>query len=62
MTMVGVPAVAQWVNDPACLHGVLGSVPSLALWVKDLEMPQLRRSQRPHGFNPWLGNFHMMQV
>ena len=29
-----IPVVAQWVNDPVCLCGVAGSIPSLVQWVK----------------------------
>ena len=32
----GVPAVVQWVNDPACLCGGSGLLPGLVQWVKDL--------------------------
>ena len=32
----GVPAVAQWVNDLACLCGVAGLIPGPVQWVKDL--------------------------
>ena len=31
----GVPTVAQWVNDLACLCGGAGSIPSPAKQVKD---------------------------
>lgn len=37
----GVPTVVQWVNDPACLCGIAGSIPLLAQWVKDTALPQL---------------------
>ena len=37
--------------------------PSLVQWVKDLALPQLcHRSELLHGFDPWLGNFHKLQV
>lgn len=32
MLMEGVPAVAQWIKNPAAV--ALGSIPSLAQWVK----------------------------
>ena len=31
----GVPAVAQWVHDSACLWGGTGSILGLAQWVRD---------------------------
>ena len=34
--IVGVPVVAQWLMNPTKNHEVLGSIPSLAQWVKDL--------------------------
>ena len=30
----GVPVVAQWLTNPTRNHGVAGSVPGLAQWVK----------------------------
>ena len=38
---LGVPAVAQWVKDLACLCGGAGSSPGLAQWVKDPALKQL---------------------
>ena len=35
----GVPTVAQWVNDPACLFGGASWIPST--WVKDPVLLQL---------------------
>ena len=32
----GVPIVAQWLMNPTRNHEVVGSIPSLAQWVKDL--------------------------
>ena len=32
----GVPSVAQWANDLACLCGGTSSIPDLAQWVKNL--------------------------
>lgn len=37
--MCGVPTVARWVNDPACLYGVAGSIPGLVQWLKNLALP-----------------------
>ena len=55
--------MAQWVNDPACLCGIAGSIPGPAQWVKDPTLLQLwYRSQLPLGFDPWPRNFHMLQV
>ena len=39
--MRGIPAVAQWVNDLACLCKGAGLIPSPAQRVKDLALPQL---------------------
>ena len=38
---VGIPAVAQWVNDPSCLCGGTGLILSPAQWVKDPALLQL---------------------
>lgn len=38
---VGVPAVAQWINDPVCPSGGAGSIPGLEQWVKDVALWQL---------------------
>ena len=35
----GVPVVAQRVMNPTSVHEVVGSVPGLALWAKDLLLP-----------------------
>ena len=59
----GVPAVVQWVNDPACLCGGTGLIPSLAQWVKDAVLLQLWHRPQPRlRFDPWPGNFHMPWV
>ena len=59
----GVPAVVQLVNDPACLCGIAGLIPSPAQWVKDLALLQLwHKSQMWLRFDPWPRNFHMLQV
>ena len=58
----GVPAVAQWINDPARLCGA-GLSPDPVQQVKDLVLPQLwHRLQMQLGFDPWPGNFHMLWV
>ena len=57
----GVPAVAQWFNELACLCGGTGSIPSPVQWVKDLSLLQLwHRLQLGLGFNPRPKNFHML--
>ena len=38
-TMTRVPIVAQWLTNPTRNHGVEGSVPALAQWVKDPVLP-----------------------
>ena len=46
--------MVPWVNDPACLCGVPGSIPSLAQWVKDLALLQLQLdSQQQLRSDPW---------
>ena len=35
MSVLGVPAVVQWVNGTACLYGIVHSIPGPARWVKD---------------------------
>lgn len=57
---MGVPTLVQWVNDPACLRGTVGSILGPAQWVKDSMLPQLRhRLLTQFNFIHCLGNFHM---
>ena len=34
----GVPVVTQWLTNPTRNHEVVGSIPDLAQWVKDLAL------------------------
>ena len=55
--------MVQWVNDLACLCGGVGLISSLMQGVKDLVLLLLwHRLQLWHGFDPWPGNFHVLQV
>ena len=38
-TSGGVPVVAQWLMNPTRNYEVVGLIPGLALWVKDLALP-----------------------
>ena len=55
--------MAQWVNDPVCLCGGAGLIPSLVQWVKDPVLLRLWcRSQLWLGSKTWPGNFHVLWV
>ena len=36
---IGVPLVAQQVKNPTSIHEVVGLIPGLAQWVRDLALP-----------------------
>ena len=35
----GVPVMGQWTTNPTRTHEVVGLIPGLAQWVKDLALP-----------------------
>ena len=53
---MGVPTVAQWINDPACLRGGAGLIPCPVL------MQLWHRSLLWLRFNPQSRNFYMLWV
>ena len=60
-TLAGVPTLAHWVKDPACLCGIASSITRSAQQIKDLALPQLwLRLQMRLRFYPWPRNFHML--
>ena len=61
-SILGIPAVVQWVKDLELSLQPLGSLAQHS-GVNDPELPQLwYRSQLWLGFDPWAGNFRMPQV
>lgn len=63
MEVLGVPAMALWVNDPACLCDVVGSILAWLNTFKDMVLPQLWcRLQLRLGLSPWPRNFHILRV
>ena len=55
--------MVKWVTDPACLCGIVGSIPGPGEWVKDPALPQLWHCSKMWlGLDPWPRNFHRLQV
>lgn len=57
---MGVPAVVQWVVDPACLCGGAGSDLCPGAVYKALSLLQLWGRSLWLGFDPWHKKFHML--
>ena len=51
---IGVPVVAQWLTNLTRQHGVVGLVPGLAQWIKDLALPVSYGVGRRCGLDPKL--------
>ena len=66
--ILGVLTVVQWVKNPTAAAQVAAKAqvhfPGPGQWVKGsgVAAPEAHRSQLRLGFNPWLRNFHMLQV
>ena len=39
LLVFGVPIVTQWLTNPTRNHEIVGLIPGLAQWVKDLALP-----------------------
>ena len=48
MYTVGVSIVAQQLTNPTRIHEVVGLIPGLAQWIKDLALPCKNNAERSH--------------